>query len=196
MRTIALACLLLVGCGVPEVTGAGSRVRVTGRTNEIPAGCRMVGTLRDAEGGGLRSFEQSRLTVETRLRNEAGRLGGNTLSLIDVKRGDTDEGSLQFASGVAGLTTPNPQCTNCIEMTAQVFQCEGRAPTPVVDVRPVPVPRPAEDCVRPAAPPAAPPPAAAPPAMPAPAVTVIIIPAPPVYMPPAPPPPQRDDDQK
>jgi hypothetical protein len=206
MRTLALVlgCLLLVGCGTPEITGAGSLVRVTMRSNEPPAGCHMVGTIREAEGGGLRSFADNRLAAETRLRNEAGRIGGNTVAVIDEARGDTDLGLLQFSSGVQGMTTPNTACTNCVALTAHVFQCEGSAaPSAAM----LPAPRPPEvGCEKPAAASPTPPPAAAPPVMPAPAVTVIILPPPQIFMPPQyqpPPPPvaptpqpQPDDERR
>jgi Domain of unknown function (DUF4156) len=214
MRRLILGCLLLAGCSTAEITGEGSRVQVTQRANEVPAGCHMVGTIRDVEGGGLHSLEDNRVAAETRLRNEAGRLGGNSIAVIDEARGDTDLGVLQFASGVQGMTTPNAGCTNCVALTAHVFQCDGGG-APVADARPVttgdtpvpPAPRPpADGCERPRAPavPRPPPPPAPPPVlMPAPAVTVIILPPPQVFMPPGyqpqpqpqpPEPPQRSDD--
>jgi hypothetical protein len=143
----------------------------------------MVGTLRQAEGGGLRSFEDNRVAAETQLRNEAGRMGGDSIAVIDEQRGDTDLGALQFSSGVTGMTTSNTGCTNCVLLTAHVFQCDGRG-APAAEVRPLPRP-PSDDCARqrPAlAPPPPPPPL--PPLMPAPAVTVIILPPPQMFMPP------------
>jgi hypothetical protein len=207
MRRLLLAGLLLAGCGVPEITGPGSRVRVMERSNEAPAGCRMVGTIREAEGGGLRTLEDNRVAVETRLRNEAGRLGANTLAVIDEERGDTDLGALRFSSGVAGMTTPNAGCSNCVLLTAHVFQCDGHkgAGHDGVEVRTAPRP-PSDGCderpaiARPAPPPLPPPPAAQPPPMmPAPAVTVIILPPPQIFLPPpaqpAPrPPPESGED--
>lgn len=128
MRAILVGCLLLAGCETAELTNGGAQVRAL---NDAPAGCRLIGTLREAEGGGLRSFERNRWLVETRLRNEAARIGGNSMSVVSEQRGDTDEGQLEFITGNPGLATPNPRCTNCVLVTAHVFQCDG-LPAPAV----------------------------------------------------------------
>jgi hypothetical protein len=145
-RILVVGCLVLAGCETGELTNGGARVLPI---DDAPAGCRLIGTLRDKEGGGLRSFAENRWLLETRLRNEAARLGGNSMSVVSEKRGDTDEGQLDFASGVAGLSTPASRCSNCVLVTARVFACEGRAPAVT---RPVPV-APGE-CAPPAARPA------------------------------------------
>jgi hypothetical protein len=132
MRAILLGCLLLAGCEAAELA-EDVRVRPIA---EAPPGCRMIGTVRDAEGGGLRSFAANRARVETRLREEAARLGGDSLAVIDEKRGDTDEGQAAFANGVAGLTTPASRCSNCVALAAHVFQCGPEAPPPAHPGRP------------------------------------------------------------
>jgi hypothetical protein len=125
MKRILAGCLLLLGCESPELTAGGMRVRAL---HDAAEGCRLVATLNDKEGGGLRSFAENRALVDARLRNEAARLGGNAFSVIEEMRGDTDEGQIHFMSGVPGLTTPTSRCTNCVLVKAHVFQCEGRAP--------------------------------------------------------------------
>ncbi len=125
------------------------------------SGCRLIGTVRQTEGGGLRTLAENRAIVGTRLRNEAARIGGNALSVIEETRGDSDEGELAFATGVTGLATPNVRCTNCVLVTARVLQCEGLAPvTPIAPA----VPGDSEECVptmpAPAPLPPRPPPAA------------------------------------
>jgi hypothetical protein len=125
MRPILVGCLLLAGCEAAELTTGGMRVQAL---DDAPSGCRMVGTIRDREGGGLRSFEANRSLVDARLRNEAARIGGDTLAVVSEERGDTDEGHLGFTTGVAGVATPNARCTNCVLVTAHVFQCDGHGP--------------------------------------------------------------------
>jgi hypothetical protein len=130
MRWILVGSLLLMGCGATELTRQGSQVRAL---PQAPSGCQLLGTIRDAEGGGLRSFASNRAIVQARLRNEAARIGGNIISVVDEERGDTEDGKEHFQTGVAGLTSPNAGCTNCVLLTAQVFQCGGVAPAaPVV----------------------------------------------------------------
>jgi Domain of unknown function (DUF4156) len=158
--TLALAGGLLLSvaaCEPAELTAAGTRVQTVGQES---SGCRLVGTVRQREGGGLRSLEENRAIVDNRMRNEAARLGGNALAVIEVANGDSDEGELYFATGVTGLSTPNVRCTNCILVTARVLQCDGLAPA----IAPAPTPPPLpgmEECV-PARGPALPPGAAAP----------------------------------
>jgi hypothetical protein len=156
-----------------------------------PAGCRTLGTVREAEGGGFRSFGANRDIAEARMRNEAARLGGNSIVVISEERGDTDTGAEHFTTGVAGLASPNPRCTNCVQMMARVFSCAGQAPAPIAaeQTRPVPVMEPPPMAPPPRAPPpswtqpswAVPPPAAPPP--------IIIIIQPPMM--PMEPPPER-----
>lgn len=125
MKQILVGCLLLMGCESAELTAGGMRVRAI---NDAPGGCRLVATVREKEGGGLRSFSENRHLVDTRLRNEAARLGGNALAVVEEARGDTDDGLLHFQTGVPGIATPNPRCTNCVAVTAHVFQCAGAGP--------------------------------------------------------------------
>lgn len=121
MRTVLLASLLVVvGCGAPTLSAEGARVV---RVDREPPGCHVVGTVHQAEGGGLRSQEQSAALVEARLRNEAARLGGDTLVVTEELTGETDEGMLHFATGVSGLSTPSARCTNCVRMTARAYAC-------------------------------------------------------------------------
>jgi hypothetical protein len=188
MRRAFFLFLLLSGCASSELSAAGAKVQLTGTET---AGCRPLGAVREAVGGGFRSFEASRAEVEARLRNEAGRLGGNTLLITSEEHGDTDSGALTFSSGVPGVSTPNTRCTNCVLMTARVFSCPSQ-PAVQAAARPAappppPLPRlmPLPDAPPPAAPPPAQYPAAAPP-------TVIIIvppgsPPPIIQMLPAPP---------
>jgi hypothetical protein len=138
MKWLLLGCSLLVaGCETAQLTEAGMIVQPV---QAAPAGCRMIATLRDAEGGGLRSFERNRSIVEARMRNEAARLGGDSLAVVDETRGDTDEGHILFATGAAGLTTPASRCNNCVALAAQVLQCSAHPPPPA---RPAP---PRDDC--------------------------------------------------
>jgi outer membrane protein OmpA-like peptidoglycan-associated protein len=131
-----LVLALVAGCTTaePEVTVVAQAGSV-----QVAAGCRVIGTIRDAEGGGGRSFEQNRATVEARLRYEAGRIGGNDISVIREVHGDNDEGVLSFPSGVPGVPVPNAGCSNCVALTAQVLQCEGRSAPPVMAAQPAPV---------------------------------------------------------
>jgi hypothetical protein len=199
MRTTLAACLLLLtACSAPELTTEGSRVVWS---KDDPPGCRMLGTLREAEGGGLRSYEANRKAAESRLRNEAGRIGANAMVLLTEVHGESDEGVRAFSSGVPGLTTPNAGCTNCVQLVARAYQCASLPAAPVAEAPPpppAPVVPAAPPILAPTAPPVAEPPPAAelppPPAAPQP----IYVPAPangPVIIiiqpPPAPPPPQK-----
>ena len=136
--------LLLAGCDATETMTGTMVVRPV---EAAPAGCRLVGTVRDAEGGGLGSFEHNQSLVESRLRTQAARLGGDALAVIDEQRGDTDEGYQAFPTGAAGLSTPASRCTNCVALAAHVFQCSAHPPPAV---RPAAPPR--DDCA-PSAPP-------------------------------------------
>lgn len=174
MRSVAWACLLLAGCAAPELSGEGARVKWS---KDDPAGCRPVGTLRELEGGGLRSYEANRTAAETRLRNEAARLGGNAVVLLTELHGDSDDGAREFNTGVAGLATPNPRCTNCVMLTARAYACEAPPAQPVAEA--------------PAPPPALPPPAVHPEPAAAPPPVVVPVPAPPpviIIIQPGPPP--------
>lgn len=132
MRSLLVACLLLTACySGAELSHAGARVVMA---DFEPPGCRALGTVREAEGGGLRSYITNRELAEARLRNQAATLGGNALMVIDEERGDTDVGAARFATGVAGMTTPNTRCTNCVEVTARVYACAAQpTPEPVAD---------------------------------------------------------------
>jgi peptidoglycan-associated lipoprotein len=129
---------LLAGCSTPEPLQVVMPVVQAESEAQVAAGCRMVGILRDAEGGGGHSFEQNRATVEARLRHEAGRIGGNDISVVREVHGDNDEGILSFPSGASGLTVPNAGCSNCVALTAQVLQCKGRSAPPVMAALPAP----------------------------------------------------------
>jgi hypothetical protein len=131
MRGIIWAGLLLTGCASAELTSEGARVQLV---HQAPTeGCRLLGTVKEGEGGGLRTMEQNQGLVVARLRNEAARVGGDSVVVIASERGDTDSGMLQFQTGVPGLGTPSPRCTNCIELTARIYQCGGPAAgSPVV----------------------------------------------------------------
>jgi hypothetical protein len=125
MRTLSLASLLLVvGCGAPTLSAEGARVVWA---DKDPPGCRVVGTVQHAEGGALRSQAQSMAFVEARLQNEAARLGGDTLVVTEELTGETDEGMEHFATGVSGLSTPSPRCSNCVLMTARAYACAAAA---------------------------------------------------------------------
>jgi hypothetical protein len=177
-RAFFFLVAVLAGCGGAELSSEGARVQLTGAE---AAGCRPLGSLREMEGGGLRSMDTTRAEVQARLRNEAARLGGNALVITSEARGDTDEGALNFETGNAGLTTPNPRCSNCVLMTARVFSCPSQA-APIV-ARPEAPPAPLPPRVAPLPPPPVyPAPAQAPYPYP-PGSTVIII------MPPGAPPP-------
>jgi outer membrane protein OmpA-like peptidoglycan-associated protein len=127
-----LVLALVAGCNTAEPQPPVTPVAHAGSGVQVAAGCRVIGTIRDAEGGGMNSFDQNRATVETRLRYEAGRIGGNDISVIREVRGDNDQGILSFPSGVPGATVPNAGCTNCVALTAQVLQCDGRSAPPVM----------------------------------------------------------------
>lgn len=121
MRGMWLSCLLLAGCATPELSNAGSRVHMAdGDATE----CRPIATMREAEGGGLRSYEANRAFAETRLRNEAARLGANAVRVVEEVHGAADDGRSAFATGVAGLTTPNAGCTNCVMLLARAYACD------------------------------------------------------------------------
>jgi len=191
MRTILAACLLLTACSAPELTTEGSRVRWS---DSDPPGCRALATLREVEGGGLRSYEANRKAAESRMRNEAGRIGANAMVLLTELHGDSEEARLTFASGVPGLTTPNAGCSNCVQLTARAYACASLPAAPVAEA-PAPPPMP----VVPVAPPILAPPAAPaaepPPPQPA-APQPIYVPAPVsapviIIIQPAPPPPQK-----
>jgi hypothetical protein len=180
MRSTWLACVLLTACSAPELSPAGSKVSWS---KDDPANCRPVGTLRELEGGGLRSYEANRAAAETRLRNEAARLGGNAVVLLTELHGDSEDGAREFATGVAGLATPNPRCTNCVLLTARAFACDAPPAQPVAEAPPAPPPPP------PAPPP--PPPPAEPAAAPPPQPIYVPVPAPPpviIIIQPGPPP--------
>jgi len=136
--------LLLAGCESTESMTGQMYVRPA---EAAPTGCRLVGTIRDTEGGGLHSYEHNRTLVEERLRTQAARIGGDALAVVEEKRGDPDDGYQNFPTGAAGLTTPASRCTNCVALAAHVFQC-GAHPPPAV--RPTAPQR--DDCV-PTAPP-------------------------------------------
>jgi hypothetical protein len=141
---LLLSSLSLAACEPAELTTAGTKVQTLGAAT---SGCRLIGTVRQTEGGGLRSLAENRAMVDNRLRNEAGRLGGNALAVIEEVGGDSDEGELFFATGVTGLATPNVRCTNCVLVTARVLQCEGLAPlAPTAPPAPM-VPGDSEECV-------------------------------------------------
>jgi hypothetical protein len=126
MRSLVLASMLLLwGCGAPALSAEGARVVWA---DKQPAGCRAVGTLQHAEGGALRSQEQSLAVVETHLRNQAAQLGGDTLVVTEELTGESDEGMQHFATGVAGLSTPSPRCSNCVVLTARAYACGAAAP--------------------------------------------------------------------
>lgn len=154
MREMLLACVLLAGCATPELSTGGARVHVA---EGDPAGCRPIATMRESEGGGLRSYEANRSHAETRLRNEAARMGGNAMVLLSEVHGASEEGNAEFATGVAGLSTPNPRCSNCVILTARAYACDL---LPVAAAAPVvPAAAPAEPAAAPAA---EPPPVVAP----------------------------------
>jgi len=136
--------LLLAGCCETESMSG----QVYARPAEVaPAGCRLVGTVRDAEGGGLSSYEHNRSIVEGRLRQEAARLGGDSLAVVKETRGDTDDGyAAEFQTGVPGLGTPASPRPHRVALDANVLQCRAPPPPPV---RPAAPPR--DDCT-PAAP--------------------------------------------
>jgi hypothetical protein len=155
----------LTACSVPELSAEGSRVAWSASD---PAGCRSVSTLREAEGGGLRTYARNRAAAETRIRNEAARTGANAVVLLTEVHGDSEEGAEAFASGVAGLTTSKARCSNCVLLTARAYSCAAlpaAEPAPrAAPPRYLPAePEPALEPVPPAAPAAPPPPPALPP---------------------------------
>jgi outer membrane protein OmpA-like peptidoglycan-associated protein len=131
-----LVLALVAGCNTAEPQPPVTPVAQASAGAQVAAGCHVLGTIRDAEGGGMLSFAQNRAVVETRLRFEADRMGGNDISVIREVRGDNDQGILSFPSGTPGVTVPNAGCTNCVALTAQVLQCDGR-PAPVMAALPV-----------------------------------------------------------
>jgi hypothetical protein len=175
MRRILVASLLLTACSSSELSHGGRAVVVA---DLEPAGCRALGTVREAEGGGLRSFVDNRSLAEARMRNEAARLGGNSMVVVSEERGDTDHGAEHFTTGVAGLSSPNPRCTNCVEMMARVYSCSGQTPAPIAVEPSRPSPMPAAEPPPMAPPPAAPPSWAVPPPAAPPPIIIIIQPPP------------------
>lgn len=164
------ACLLLLtACATPELSEEGARVRFA---RQDPSGCRAVATLREAEGGGMRSYAANRKAAEARIRNEAGRLGGNAVVLVKEVHGESEEGARAFQTGVAGLATPNPVCSNCVILEARAYACERPLPEPVAETPHPPLKRPR------AAPPPVLPPPEVPAAEPAEPAEPIIVPAP------------------
>ena len=77
------------------------------------------------------------------------------MRLLAEVHGASDEGKGQFASGVAGLTTPNAGCTNCVLLVARAYACGAQPTRPIA--RPVqPAAEPAAIPIEPAAIPAEP----------------------------------------
>jgi hypothetical protein len=138
-NALLLCCLLLNGCATAELTSAGAHVGITRQAQE---GCRLVETRREAEGGGFRSLEDNAVSVQTTLRNRAAWLGGDTVVVVDTV---TDP--YHMPSGVPGLMTPNPPCSNCVTMTARIYSCGAAAPpiAPEPPVCPGLVPPPEQD---------------------------------------------------
>ncbi|APR84724.1 Hypothetical protein A7982_10073 [Minicystis rosea] len=159
--------LFMTACVPAELSPEGAKVKWS---QEDPAGCRALGTLREAEGGGLRSYDTNKTAAEARLRNEAARLGANAMVLLTEVHGDSEEGAQSFATGVAGLSTPNPRCTNCVLLTARAYACE--LPAPVAEKPAAPPPAAPPIALPEAPPPAAP--AAEPPPAPAASPPIII----------------------
>lgn len=151
MRSILVACLLLTACCSAELSTGGASIVMA----EVePSGCRSLGTVREAEGGGLRAYVTNRELAKARLRKEAARLGGNSMVVIQEERGDTNTGAEHFTTGVPGLGSQNTRCTNCVMMMARVYNCAGQEPAAPVAAepsQPVPVAAPPE--VAPMAPP-------------------------------------------
>lgn len=100
-----------------ELTSEGARVGVT---RDAKQNCRLIGELSEAEGGGFRTLEDNSTSVETSLRNRAAHLGGDTVMVIS-----TNTDPYHMPSGVPGLATPNPGCSNCVTMTARIYECAG-----------------------------------------------------------------------
>ncbi len=115
MRSALFLCLLLNGCATAELTSAGARVGITQRAQE---GCRLVETRTEAEAGGFRSLADNAVSVQTVLRNRAAWLGGDTVVVVD-----TNTDPFHMPSGIPGLTTLNPPCSNCVTMTARIYVC-------------------------------------------------------------------------
>lgn len=122
MRGVVCLSLLLTACATPELSAEGSRVRWA--DHELPS-CRPIATLREAEGGGLRSYAANRDAAAARLRNEAARIGGNAVVLLREVHGGSEAGRDAFATGVAGLTSPTSPCSNCVILAARAYACEG-----------------------------------------------------------------------
>ena len=106
-----------MGCASTPLTGEGARVGVTHRPVE---GCQLIGELREAEGGNFRSLRDNLRSVRSMLRNRAAGLGGDTVLVVS-----TETDPYHMPSGVPGLMTPNPPCSNCVTMTARVYACGG-----------------------------------------------------------------------
>ncbi|MFT3766594.1 MAG: DUF4156 domain-containing protein [Minicystis sp.] len=186
-RFLWASLMMLTACSVPELNTEGARVRWS---PDDPAGCRPVGTLRETEGGGLRSYDANKAAAQNRIRNEAAKLGANAVVLLTEVHGDSEEGAQSFSNGVPGLSTPNPRCSNCVLLTARAYACDLPPAQPVAETpapKPVAPPIMAPPLTLPPPEPAAEPQPAAPPVIvvPAPAAPPVII----IIQPALPPPP-------
>jgi Domain of unknown function (DUF4156) len=151
-------CFLLTGCAA-ELTHEGARVEVA---QAAKPGCRLLATLHESEGGGLRSLDANITSAQSELRNRSAYLGATTLVVTRALRGDTEEGAYHMTPNVGGLATLNASCTNCVTLTANAYECSAPAApaapavvvapaapacppaTPPVDVAPISPPPPAD----------------------------------------------------
>lgn len=102
LTSLALMGLgLLAGCAAVQLNPGAAQVRIT--TNE-PQGCKYLGEVTGNQGNFLTGGFTSNANLETgarnEMKNEAAKLGANTVQMLTNRAGQT--GSMSLAGGTGG----------------------------------------------------------------------------------------------
>jgi hypothetical protein len=103
-RSMSLALMglsLLAGCAAVQLNPGAAQVRIT--TNE-PQGCKYLGEVTGNQGnfftGGFTSNANLETGARNEMKNEAAKLGANTVQMLTNRAGQT--GSMSLAGGTGG----------------------------------------------------------------------------------------------
>nr|MBI3613416.1 DUF4156 domain-containing protein [Nitrospirota bacterium] len=101
---------LLAGCAAVQLNPGSAQVRIT--TNE-PQGCKYLGEVTGNQGnfftGGFTSNANLETGARNEMKNEAAKLGANTVQMLTNRAGQT--GSMSLAGGTGGGSTEQTNVT-------------------------------------------------------------------------------------
>lgn len=117
-KTLLIGLLTLGACSPIPVQPGAERVRIV--TNE-PTGCQYLGDVTGSQGdfftGGWTSNANLETGARNDLKNQAARLGGNTIQLLTTRAGQT--GSMGISQGSGGGSSAQTNVT----YVGTVYRC-------------------------------------------------------------------------